>query len=173
MGFFVNPMKRKQEASAVPAQEERGSKRVKEVAGKVSEMAQIPVVGREGIRGKDVQLLSDATQLAKRIRRSWNELTPPELAEQIIELEARVVQLKGASLEEEKIRKVAQHLHFQFVFPMALELDADPTHGLFSFAREVYEVAKQVFKNQSMHLFYRLNSIQQHETLRYAMGGVA
>lgn len=159
MDFFVNPMKRKQETPpVVNTQEAGGFKRVKKMAAKVSEAA---------------RQIHEANQLAESIRKNWNVSSPPDLAEQIIELEDRVAELKGDSSEVKKIKEVADHFHVQFVFPVISELDLEPGHGLFSFAREIHKAAKKIFQTQSMQPFYRLNAVQQYETLRYAKGGAS
>lgn len=144
---------------------------VKKTAEKVSEVVQLPVpmIGQK--RGREVQLLDDASSLVKKIQRSWDEWTPPELAEQIIELEDRVAQLNGSSPEIEKVKRATEHLHFEFVFPVALELDANPSHHLFSFAKEIHRLAKEVFATESLIPFQHLNPVQQYEVLRYAGKG--
>ena len=120
------------------------------------------------LKGRDIQLLGEARSLAGKIQRKWNLLAPPELADEIIALEDRVAQITGSSLEVEKIRKLANLLHFQFVFPVALDV-------MVSFKRAVEKVAREVWQTGSLYAFlHEFNGIQQNETLRYAvMGGAA
>lgn len=144
-------------------------------AAKVTQI-RLPVhLQKGGLRDKNVTLLQQAKDLSKAIKKEWNELEPEALAEQIIALEDKVSLLKESSPEVEKIRKQAEHLHFQFVFPVVLEMDASPSGGYMplSFARSVHTTANEILKKNSTAPFKELSSTQQREVLRFATRGGA
>lgn len=112
-----------------------------------------------------VHLLQEARGLQQRIQKDWDQLDPYELAELVVELQGRVALLEGSSSAIEKIKKQAELLHFQFVFPIVLELDKKG-----GFAKEVDRIAKEIFQRQSLQPFGQLDPIQQKEINRYVGG---
>lgn len=160
----VGPVPRSNKANEVSQQ--------RTTAVKVVQIAQLPSVKQKGWRGREIALMKDATGLAKYIRTNWDLLAPEELAEKIVDLEDRVSCLKGTSPAIAKIAKEARSLHFRFVFPVALELEMSGKSMPPSFARTIYQTAKQVFEMNSLHPFHRLSPVQQQEVVQIATGGV-
>ncbi len=151
MGLFINPSNRGQGSSPVPSTKKTDSP-AKTTAEKV---AQLP----------GMQVLREA----KQIQRDWNRLDPSALAERIIDLEDKVKGLEGSNATIDRVRKIAERLHFQFVFPVALELSTAPEAGMpFSFARVVHSVAKQVLQNGSAEPMKQLSPEQISEVMRFA-----
>ena len=105
-----------------------------------------------------------ATDLFKKIVSGWNSLPPPELAEQIIDLEGRVAHLPEGS----PLKKKAERLHFQFVFPLALDIVQKS-----SFVRIINRAAARVFQTQSLTHLQELNPTQQREVLRDRVGTIS
>ena len=137
-------------------------------ASKVGEVAEVPVPKER----REIRQIRDVKQLYKQIQRDWNLLSPSELAEQIVELEDRVSLMEGSSPEIEKIKAVAEKLHFQFVFPVVLELSSKPEPNMpHSFARVVHSVAKQILDTGSLLPIKQLSSTQIDKVMRYARGG--
>ena len=166
-------------SSRDPLAHATGSKQVwgaspsEKTAVKVSKL-QVPHIDvKTGLSGRQISLLRDTGDLYKRIKSDWNLLAPEELAEKIIELENKVTLFNETSPAIEKIKKQAEHLHFLFVFPVALEMDAAPTEKSMpvSFARTIYLAANKVFKTNSVQAFNSLNRMQKQEVMRYAVGG--
>ncbi len=171
MGFDINPANRKGAELSVSRSEKVGKGKkstVKDTASKVGEIVQLPVMKES----REVRILSDARELAKRIRRDWNVYHPSELAEQIVDLEGKVALLEGTSPAIDRIKKVAERLHFQFVFPIVLELSQIPDPKMpTSFARVIHNAAKQVLETQSWESLKQFNAVQVEEFFRYARGG--
>lgn len=164
----VNPIRRDPVSPAPRSSKAKGSSQSAATAAKVNQVVQLPVVKQTGLRGRQVALLKDATDLSKNIRKNWDMLAPEELAEQIIDLEDRVTHLKGDSPEVAKVVKEARTLHFRFVYPVALELETSGKSMPPSFAKTVYHAAKQVFDTNSVAPFKQLSSVQQQEVIRIA-----
>jgi hypothetical protein len=106
--------------------------------------------------------LRDVTQLARKIAKVWNALELDDLAEQIIYLEDKISQIEEPTPGKEKVKHLAEHLHFKFVFPLAAEFDIGPL----TFASAIKKIAKEVLDN-SMDSFKTLNSRQLQEINRY------
>lgn len=169
MDLFINPSNRG--PSEVPAagkvRQEDSSSPSQKTAEKVEAVVSLPVLKSS----RQVQILNSASALAKKIQSSWDFLDPSALAEKIVDLERRVSLLEGDSSEIEKIRSVAERLHFQFVFPLALELSGKADGGPYSFAKTINKMANAIFKTQDLSLAKELNSTQFAETMRYAAKG--
>lgn len=105
-------------------------------------------------------------QLIVDLKKNWGNLAPEELAEQIIDLE-------GLAKSTPSLRKEVEHLHFKFVFPIALELETAPVESSLpiSFARQIYKTANEMLKKNSSKPFQELDKTQQREILRQAMKG--
>ncbi len=171
----INPIRRGSEPYTSETRQAKGSTRSAATAAKVNQIAQLPAGPQKGLRGRAVTPLDFASDLSKRIRRDWNTLNPEELAEKLIDLEERVAHLTETSPGVDKIKKQAEHLQFQFVFPVALELEPTSSGKLMppSFAKTIYQFAKQVFQNQSLEAFQILSATQQREIIRIAARGEA
>lgn len=169
----INPIGR--EPVSIPGSSKaKGSPRSAATAAKVSQIVQLPVVKQKGLQGRQITPLYLANDLSKKIQRDWDLFDPEELADKIIELEDRVAQLKESSPAVEKIKKQAEHLHFRFVFPVALELEANSGKAMpATFAKTVYNMAKQVFQTHSLHAFQNLSATQKHEVMRIASRGLS
>lgn len=140
---------------------------VKITAFKAEQVVELPVIKKD----RNIRLLEDAEQLSQKIRADWNQLDPSEIAEKIVDLEGKVALLEGTSPAIEKVKAAAEHLHFQFVFPVVLELNSAAEENMpFSFARTVHGVANQVLKTQSFEPVKQLNGVQIDEIIRYAGG---
>lgn len=138
-------------------------------AKKLNKIAKLPVIKQS----RDVRLLNAAKGLYQKIQKNWNVYDPAELSQHITDLVDKVSLIKGKSVAVEKMRKVAEKLYFQFVFPVALELnEATDSNTPFSFARTVYDVAEDVFVTQSLLPMGQFNAIQNAEIIRYARGDV-
>lgn len=164
----IHPVRRDPVNPVPGSRKAKGSSPSAATAAKISQVAQMPVVKQPGWRGRQVALLKEARDLSKYIRKNWDLLAPEQLAEKIVELEDRVAVLKGNSPEVAKIVKEARSLHFRFVFPVALELEMSGKSMPPSFARTIYQVAKQVFDTNSTEAFKRLSPVQQQEVVRIA-----
>lgn len=108
----------------------------------------------------------EVDRLSRELENRWNELEVEELAEKIIQLEARVALMKGAAPRVAKLKRQVEHYHFRFVFPIVLEIDATPR----SFAKTIQQMANQIFKSGSVAVFNSLNDIQKQEVLQLAAG---
>jgi hypothetical protein len=113
------------------------------------------------------QPVYEVQELLKAIEREWNELSPEELADKIVDFETRVAQLPENLPAAKKLKKEAARLHFQFVFPITLELE----NGEFSFAKAIHKLEKEMFDLQSLTPFQELNETQKREVLEIALGG--
>ncbi|MBX7066231.1 MAG: hypothetical protein K1X28_03265 [Parachlamydiales bacterium] len=165
MGLFINPNSPNRVPATGSSVKSNQSSAAKETASKVDQVMKTPEL--QG--SPQTALLADVRELARRIQKQWNELTPGELAEQIVDLEGRVALLEGNSPQVESIRRLAEHLHFQFVFPIVLELARAPLPGMpYSFARTINEIAKQVLSAQSLEPIKQLNPVQIDEIMRFA-----
>jgi uncharacterized protein with PhoU and TrkA domain len=100
-------------------------------------------------------------KIAQDLKKDWDLFNPEELADKIIDLEDQIEQL-GSGRKVELIRGEAEHLHFHFVFPVALELETSE----YSFAKAIDTIAKKILKTESVEAFYELNEVQQQEILR-------
>ncbi len=137
-------------------------------AAKVSQI-RLPVHSQKGgLRDRNITLLKEASDLSRAIKKDWNELEPEALAERIIELEDKVALLKESSPAIDKIKKQAEHLHFQFVFPIVLETKAAVPN---SFARNIYEKAREILKKNSTAPFKELSRTQQYEVTQLIRKG--
>ncbi|MGB7978707.1 MAG: hypothetical protein WCF19_06070 [Chlamydiales bacterium] len=164
----INPIRR---GSGVPeSRKAEGVCRSAATAAKVNKTVELPVVQQGGLRDRQWTPLKGALDLSKSIRRDWNLLHPEELAERIIDLEARVASLKEPSPLVDKVKKQLEHFHFRFVFPVALELESPGKAMPPTFASETRRVAKQLFQTHSLQPFHQLNSVQQREVIRFAEG---
>lgn len=164
MSLFINPNSRGPSGVSANGSSIKPSRNsaAKETASKVNQVIKTP-------ESRQAQDISELRQLADRIQNQWSVLSPGELAEQIVELEGRVALLSGHSPQVESIRRLAEHLHFQFVFPIVLELSQAPLPDMpYQFARTVHEVAKQIIKTQSLMPIKQLSSHQIDEVMRFA-----
>lgn len=170
MGFNIGPIVPRQGVSG--AKSVKGESASKATADKVSKIRLPVVYQNRTLQGRQVAYLKEASDLSRYIKRKWDEMTPEELAEKIIDLEDKVALIKETSPSIEKVRKQAQHLHFQFVFQVAREMDAAPSESAMpvSFARMIYNAAHKVFETNSVAAFQGLNGMQQREVMRYAAG---
>jgi hypothetical protein len=129
---------------------------------------------KPGLAGRQISLLRDSSDLCKQIKSDWNLLDTEELAEKIIDLENKVTVLeKGSPLDPavEKIKKQAEHFHFRFVHPLAMEMELVSEKAMpVPFAQTVYRAAKQILKTNSLRAFNDLDRMQKREILRYAAG---
>ena len=158
-------IRRVDQTSSVPSSE--GAKKPNKnaaTAAKVAQIAQFPALGQKGLQGRSISRLEQAKNLYKSLRKDWDNLSPEELAEQIIDLESRVSEFTESSPTVDKIKKQVEHLHFQFVFPIVLELQ----EGSQSFAATVHKLAQKVLKTQSIHPFNQLSEPQQREVRQIA-----
>ena len=163
MGFFINPTNRKDPASA-GVNRAASSSAAKERAKRVEDAVEMPLVQKN----RDVQILEVAGQLIRKIQKNWDMLSPYELAEEIIDLEGKVALIEGTDPKIEKVKRQAERLHFQFVFPVVLELDSSPKSGMpYTFARAVHTLAKEIFKKQSIGPLKDLNPAQINEVMRF------
>lgn len=115
---------------------------------------------RGPVGGRQAALLKEIQGLSKNIKSQWDELAPEELAEKIIDLEDKVALIEGKSSTVEKVKKVAEKHHFNFVFQLHKQIA--------SFARSVLKDANEMAKTNSMGPFEALNKTQQQEVMRYA-----
>lgn len=177
MGLFNYPRKRGSEKSKAggKARQKDASSTNKETAGKIDSIVSLPEVKNS----RQIQLLESASDLAVKIQKSWDSQEPAELAEKIVALENRVNLLEGDSPEVEKIRAVAKDLHFQFVFPLVLELSDEPLsdefegEGPYSFARTIHSIAESIWKSQDLSLIKQLNTTQCSEVMRLGAKGAS
>ena len=164
----IHPIRRDPVNPVQGSSKARGSSPSAATAAKVSQVVRLPAVKQTGWRGRQVALLKEARAFSKYIHKNWDLLAPEQLAEKIVELEDRVVLLKGNDPAVAKIVKEARSFHFRFVFPVALELEMSGKSMPPSFARTIYQVAKQVFDRNSTEAFQRLSPVQQQEVVRMA-----
>lgn len=133
----------------------------------------IPLIPKNtvgGLKGRRVTLLDEAKNLSQQIGKMWKEWSPEEWAEKIIDLEGKVSRLEGSSPAIDKVKRAAEHHHFEFVFPAAFDLKESVS---ISFARNIHKMAKAVLQSQSLEQFHSLNRVQKQEVMRYASGGEA
>lgn len=172
MGLFVNPNDRSINGiSAVGSSAKSNqSSTAKKTASKVERVVAKPEVQES----YQTRLMADVRELSRKIQDQWNELEPSDLAELIIDFEGKVELLEGNAPQVEAIRKLAERLHFQFVFPIVLELARKPIPGMpYSFARTINQIAKEILLTQSLEPIEQLNQTQKGETIRFAgKGGV-
>lgn len=111
-------------------------------------------------------MLKEARNLSKYITGHWDEWTPEEQAEKVIELKDKVAEITEPSAAVDKVKREAEDHHFHFVFPVSMELakGANPL----SFAKTVLSAANEVFKTNSVHAFNAMNGTQQREIMRHA-----
>lgn len=159
-------------ASPLSSRRAKGSTQSEITAAKVHKMG-LPIVPskKASLQGRPVTVLQEATELSQRIRSDWDQLAPEELAEKIIELENKVSRVKEPSAALDKVKKTAEHLHFRFVFPIAMEIETAEKAISANFAKTVYKAAGDVFKTQTLTAFTDLSQVQKREILRYAVGG--
>lgn len=101
--------------------------------------------------------LFSTTQKIRDLASHWDDFSPEELAEKIIELE-------GLAQNSPSMKKAVEHLHFKFIFPIALEMD----FRRMSFAKNVNNIAKEVLQKDSLSPLWQLSAEQQKEIERYA-----
>ena len=124
------------------------------------------------LSSRKIVQLAVQDELASRVGQvasNWDAMDPEALAESIIDLEDRVAVLKDVQTPEmNKIRAQIRNMHFRYVFPVVsmLDLKAGGEGIEIPFAREVYNLADQVFKTQSVLPFQQLSSVQQAQILR-------
>ena len=126
----------------------------------------------KALSNRKIVQLAVQDELAGRVDQvaaNWDAMDPEALAESIIDLEDRVAVLKDVqSPELDKIRSQVKHMHFRYVFPVVSMLDLKSgAEGIeIPFAQEVYNLADQVFKTQSVLPFQQMNAVQQAQVLR-------
>ncbi len=140
---------------------------------------QISSPRKEGaLSGRKIAPLAQSDELTNRIvqlTKDWDEMTPDELAESIIDLEDRVQVLKsGESPGIEKIEQLVKHLHFRYVFPLVQELSLEGKEGNLEsiqipFAQQIYRVADEIIQQNSLLPFAELSDLQKREVYRYAL----
>lgn len=118
--------------------------------------------------------LDDCTRKIEEIDKGWDEFDPEMLAEEIIDLEDRVALFKGEQTDEmQKIQAQVKHLHFQYVFPIVRMLQLEGNDKVESieipFARQVYNLAKEIIETNSVAPFAGLSPMQQWEVSRHAI----
>ena len=161
----MNPINRISSRGSIPGSTPvTGGSKSKVTAQKVSQL-KIPILpDQTGLAVRQLTRLEDAQQLYKKIQTNWNRLAPEELAEGIIELEDKVALLSEVTPEVAKVKELAKHLHFQFVFPLVVDLAI--------FAKTVHQIARRVLQSNSVGDFNQLSQIQQREVGRYAVADI-
>lgn len=169
MSLFINPSNRGPNESTVTGKvRQEGASGSEETTAKIDSIVSLPQVKSS----RQVQILDSAQVLAAKIQSSWDSREPEEIAEDIVALENRVKLLEGTSPEIEKIREIAKDLHFQFVFPLVLELgDESKGAGPYSFARAIDTIAEAILQKQDLSWARQLNATQFSEVMRYARRG--
>lgn len=124
---------------------------------------------------RQIALISEINALSQQIEElgiQWNRLPPDEIAEKLIALNERasLISEAEASPRVQKIcegaKKQLEHLHFEFAFPIAKELDRhslEPT-----FASRLHQVALRMRDDYSLNAFQALDALQQHQILPFA-----
>jgi hypothetical protein len=172
MSLFINPSDKGPNVPNIAGKaRQEGPSASEGTAAKVDSIVSLPQVKSS----RQVQILDSANVLAAKIQSSWDSREPAEIAEDIVALERRVSLLEGTSPEIERVRAVAKDLHFQFVFPLVMELLGDETKGAgpYSFARAIDTIAAAVLNTQDVSLLKQLNATQFAEIIRYATKGGA
>ncbi len=118
--------------------------------------------------------LDDCTRRIEEIDKGWDELDPEMLAEEIIDLEDRISLFQGEPTDEvRKVQAQVKHLHFQYVFPLVKTLQLEGNDKVetieISFARQVYNLAKEIIETNSVAPFAELSPMQQWEVRRHAI----
>ncbi len=157
----INPI-RQPAASSINQASRPAQKDV--VAKKVSQIGLPKLPQRGGLANREMVLLKETSELSKYIQMDWDSLDPAELAKMIIVLKDRVALFSGVSPAIEKIKKEADRLHFQFVFPVVLELDKNSASP--SFAKTIHNLADKILKQGSVEPFSLLNQRQMQEVRR-------
>lgn len=119
---------------------------------------------------RKIQVLAEETNLLQRIDKlkgEWNELTPEDTAEELIELHQRITVLAQGKETKTclKIQKQWKDLFFRFVFPIMQELDDEST---MSFAQNIRLIAQTILEQNSLQPFQELSSLQQKEIYQFA-----
>ena len=167
----IDPIREKHEVSTGGAVDApRLTQRLAETSEKVVQVAHLPEICEPGLRERQVTPLMEATKLAKEIQNTWDSLELEVLASKIVSLEDKVSQITEMTPEVEKVKRFAEHLHFQFVHPVTKELEEarDKTKMPFSFVQSIKEIADQVIHTNSVAPFNKLTRIQQREIYRFA-----
>jgi hypothetical protein len=138
------------------------------VANKIAGLGLPSISQKGGLANRDVILLKEVQELSRYIKKEWNELETHELAETIITLKDKVSLLPPDMKGVKKIQRQVDRFHFQFVLPVALELDKNAT--IPSFARTIHALANKVLKQGSFDPS-SLNEMQMREVTRYAKEG--
>ena len=117
-----------------------------------------------GVKRHSLPAGEGVANLAKQIRAEWNFLSPEEQAAKVIELEGRVSRLPEGTPGLEKTKRLAEELHFQFVFPIVRDLRG-------SFTKTIRDLAREISRTQSVQLLKTLSLTQQKEVIAAARGG--
>ncbi|MES2273137.1 MAG: hypothetical protein V4487_02975 [Chlamydiota bacterium] len=123
---------------------------------------------------RQIALISEVNALSQQIEEleiQWNYLPPDEIAEKLLALQERasVISADDASPRVQKIcieaKKQLEILHFEFVFPLAKELNChslEPT-----FASRLEHIAARMRKEHSLNAFQSLDPLQQRQILAF------
>ncbi|OGN56777.1 MAG: hypothetical protein A3D96_07165 [Chlamydiae bacterium RIFCSPHIGHO2_12_FULL_44_59] len=167
--MYINPIK----AKGVTSQPKVATPFVASAA-KVAKGIHIPKGASKGeFKGRMWTPLTQAKKLAQEIQKHWNQWDLEHTASQIIELEDRVLAIQGTSSQIEKIKKIQQRLHFQFVHPGATELfdnDREETMPP-SFLQTIQDIMQRVLRSHSLAPFQELTLNQQREVFRIVEEG--
>lgn len=148
----------------------KGAQQTDATANKVARTANIEKLPEIGLRQRQITPLKEAKALVKEIQQVWDSLEIDKLAVKIINLEEKVLKITGTSQEAEKVRRTAEHLHFQFVHPGAKELEkgGDGTLMPFSFVQSIKEIGARMIQTNSVEPIKELNKVQISEIMRHA-----
>ncbi len=144
-----------------------GSKKVSQdkTAEKVKAIA-VPQMPRREYAASPLQ---EAQDLVRFIRKEWDHLSVEELAGKLIDLQDRVSLLsKESSSAIEKVHKQAEHLYFQFLFPVAAEVEKERVYSL---AKNIHDAAHRTLTAGSLAPFQELSVTQRREVIRYTATG--
>lgn len=110
---------------------------------------------------------SDVVRQISQLKKNWNELSPEDVAEELIELHQRITILAEGKESPTclKMQKQWQNLFFDFVFPIHSELDPQAP---MSFAHTIRDIAQKTLEQNSLQPFQELTPLQQREILRFA-----
>lgn len=139
-------------------------------------------IGKKGVKGIDhlipslkkgkpsSQELEHIETLYRDTLENWDSLELSDLAERILELEEKMARFQGSSKEIAKWQRRVEDLHFQFLFPIVLELKASTNRQMISFADIIHQMAQNILKDPLFPI--DLSPEQMREVHRYAKGGV-
>jgi hypothetical protein len=97
--------------------------------------------------------------LSERIKKSWDASDPQELAQNIVDLKDKISGIQEMTPAIEKIKKVADGYHADFVFPVRIDFR--------SFSKQIGRMADRILKTNSVAPLEKLSPTQQQEVLRY------